>query len=111
MTGTGRCAGLPLPLGANAVRRDLGAETIAAVCRDLKASIEFAFANRDESVGYAMKYGRGLDRARVDRFVGMYVNGFSLDYGPGGREAVRRLMAEGFEAGIIPEKVEVRFAR
>jgi 1,4-dihydroxy-6-naphthoate synthase len=101
--------GLPLPLGGNAIRRDLGAEVIHEVNRLLKESIQYGLDHRQEALAYAMKYGRDLDDSRTDKFVGMYVNDWTLDFGARGREAVRRLLAEGFQAGVIPQRVEPEF--
>ena len=101
--------GLPLPLGGNAVRRDLGPETIRQISRLLKESIHYALAHRDDALAYALKYARDMDRALADRFVGMYVNDWTLDYGPRGREAVRRLLDEGHRAGVIPNPTNVEF--
>ena len=101
--------GLPLPLGANAVRKDLGASVIADVHRLLKESITYGLENRDEALDYALQYGRDLDRATADRFVGMYVNDWTLDFGPRGREAVRQLLRRGHEAGVIPTLIEPEF--
>jgi len=101
--------GLPLPLGGNAVRRDLGPETMHQISRLLKESIHYALEHRDEALAYALRYARDMDRALADRFVGMYVNDWTLDYGPRGREAVRRLLEEGHRAGIIPRLVTVEF--
>ena len=101
--------GLPLPLGANGIRKDLGAETIREVTRLLKASIQFGLEHRREALDYALGFGRGLDRAKADTFVGMYVNDWTLDFGPRGREAVTRLLARGFEAGVIPKRVVPEF--
>jgi 5,8-dihydroxy-2-naphthoate synthase len=100
---------LPLPLGANAVRKDLGDDVIRDVNRLLKESIRYGLSHRDEALDYALRYGRDLDRARADRFVGMYVNDWTLDFGPRGREAVRRLLAEGHRSGVIPNLVEPEF--
>ena len=100
--------GLPLPLGGNVVRKDLGEGTIAEVARLVKGSIEYALAHRAEARDYAMKYARDLDPALVDRFVGMYVNEWTVDYGPRGREAVRTLLAEAARAGLVPA-VDVQF--
>ena len=97
--------GLPLPLGANAIRKDLGPNTIRDVNRLLKQSIVYGLEHRDEALEYAQQYGRDLDRARADRFVGMYVNDWTLDFGPRGREAVRTLLARGHSAGVIPRLV------
>jgi len=101
--------GLPLPLGGNVVRRDLGADTIRQISRLLKASIRYALAHRDAALEYALRYARDMDKALADRFVGMYVNDWTLDYGPRGREAVRRLLDEGHRAGVIPSPVAVEF--
>ncbi|HEV3416292.1 MAG TPA: MqnA/MqnD/SBP family protein [Pirellulales bacterium] len=101
---------LPLPLGANAIRKDLGPDAIRDVNRLLKESIRYGLAHREEALEYAMRYGRDLDRQRADRFVGMYVNDWTLDFGPRGREAVRRLLAEGHRAGVIPSRVDPEFA-
>lgn len=98
--------GLPLPLGANAIRRDLdeahGPGTLAEVTRLLAASVNHAMANRERSVAHAMRFARGLDRATADQFVSLYVNHWTLDYGPRGRAAVRRLLAEACAAGLVP---------
>jgi 1,4-dihydroxy-6-naphthoate synthase len=105
-----RTGGLPLPLGGNVIKRQLGAATIAVLSRLLHDSIAFGLQHRDEAVRYAMQFGRGLDQARTDRFVGMYVNGLTLDYGERGREAVRRLMADAQAAGLLKSPVDVEFA-
>jgi 1,4-dihydroxy-6-naphthoate synthase len=104
-----RTAGLPLPLGGNVIRRDLGALTIATLSRLLHDSIAYALEHRSEAVEYAMQFGRGLDRARTDRFVGMYVNDLTLDYGERGREALFRLLGDAQKAGLLPP-VKVEFA-
>ncbi len=101
--------GLPLPLGGNVVRRDLGPERIARISRTLSRSIEYGLAHREAALTHAMRYARGLDRPRADQFVGMYVNDWTLDFGPRGREAVRQLLARGHEAGVIPKLVEPEF--
>jgi len=101
--------GLPLPLGGNVVRRDLGHETIREVSRLLKQSIQYALDHRKESLEHALKYARDMDISLADRFVGMYVNEWTLDYGERGREAVRRLLEEGHKAGIIPSPTQVEF--
>ncbi|MFL5242354.1 MAG: menaquinone biosynthesis family protein [Gemmataceae bacterium] len=101
--------GLPLPLGGNVVRRALGDETIKQVSKLIKESIRYALAHSDEALAYALKYARDMDQGLADRFVGMYVNDWTLDYGPRGREAVRRLLEEGHKAGIIPSAVNVEF--
>ena len=104
-----RTGGLPLPLGGNVIRRDLGPELIARISRLLRDSIAYALDHRDEAVQYAMGFGRGLDREKTDRFVGMYVNELTLDYGDRGREAVRRLLTEAGELGLTP-RVPIEFA-
>ena len=104
-----RTGGLPLPLGGNVIRRDLGPATIARLSRLLHDSIAFGLEHRDEAVAYAMQFGRGLDEERTDRFVGMYVNGLTLDYGDRGREAVHRLLGDAQRAGLLPRPVTVEF--
>jgi len=101
--------GLPLPLGANAIRKDLGANTIREVQRLLHASIKYGLEHRDEALGYALQFGRDLDRGQADQFVGMYVNDWTLDFGPPGREAVARFLAMGHEQGVLPELVVPEF--
>ena len=101
--------GLPLPLGANALRKDLGPETLVAVHRLLKESIAYGLAHRREALDYALGFGRGLDRRKADQFVAMYVNDWTLDFGPRGREAVRMLLRRGYEAGVLPNPVEPEF--
>jgi 1,4-dihydroxy-6-naphthoate synthase len=105
-----RTGGLPLPLGGNVIKRELGAATIATLSGLLHDSIAFGLAHRDEAVSYAMKFGRGLDQAHTDRFVGMYVNRLTLDYGNRGREAVHRLLGDAQAAGLLPTRVTVEFA-
>jgi 1,4-dihydroxy-6-naphthoate synthase len=94
--------GLPLPLGGNVVRRDLGEELVGRVSRSLSRSIEYGLAHRDDALAHAMKYARGLDPSKADRFVGMYVNDWTRSYGPEGRRAVQLLLDRGYEAGLIP---------
>ena len=101
--------GLPLPLGANAIRKDLGRETIDEVTRLLKQSIQYGLEHRAEALDYALGFGRGLDRGKADEFVGMYVNEWTLDFGPRGREAVKQLLARGYQAGVIDKLVEPEF--
>jgi 1,4-dihydroxy-6-naphthoate synthase len=102
--------GLPLPLGGNIIRRDLGAETIAKVSKMLHDSIAYALTHREEAVEYAIQFGRGLDRERTDKFVGMYVNNLTLSYGERGRLAVERLLGDAYQRGLIPQPVPVEFA-
>jgi 1,4-dihydroxy-6-naphthoate synthase len=101
--------GLPLPLGGNVVRKNLGPGLVEAISRHLHASIAYALDHRADALSHAMQYARGLDRDRADTFVGMYVNEWTLDYGERGREAVRLLLDEGHKAGIIPHRVNVEF--
>jgi len=101
--------GLPLPLGANAIRKDLGAEAIQEVQRLLYASIKYGLDNREEALAYAQQYGRDLDSEKADKFVGMYVNDWTLDFGPKGREAVAKFLAMGHEQGILPELIVPEF--
>jgi 1,4-dihydroxy-6-naphthoate synthase len=104
-----RTGGLPLPLGGNVIRRDLGGEAIGQLSRLLHDSIAYGLEHRGEAVDYSMQFGRGLDRERTDEFVGMYVNELTLDYGERGREAVRRLLGDSQAAGLIPSGVQVEF--
>lgn len=101
--------GLPLPLGANAIRRDLGQPAMDEVTALLKQSIQFGLDNRDEALAHALQYGRDLDHAKADEFVGMYVNDWTLDFGEKGRQAVELLLKRGYEAGVIPQPVELEF--
>ena len=101
--------GLPLPLGGNAVRRDVGDDLMRRLARLVRDSVAWGLDNRKEALAYALGYARGLDEADADRFVGMYVNDYTLDYGDDGREAVRRLLAEGAQAGLVPEVPLVDF--
>ncbi len=101
--------GLPLPLGGNAIRRDLGPDHCREIARIIRASIQYGLDNRDEAVKYALQFGRGLDQQLADRFVGMYVNEWTLDYGDRGREAVRRLLRDGAAAGLVPDSSVVDF--
>lgn len=101
--------GLPLPLGANGIRKDLGEENIREVTRLLKESIVFGLEHRQEALDYALQFGRGLDNQLADQFVGMYVNDWTVDFGEKGREAVRLFLRKGYEAGIIPTLIEPEF--
>jgi 1,4-dihydroxy-6-naphthoate synthase len=101
--------GLPLPLGGNAIRRELGAETIARISDALKCSIQYALDHREQALEYAMQFARDLERQMADEFVGMYVNERTLDYGEDGREAVALLLRMGHKAGIIPKQPRVEF--
>jgi 1,4-dihydroxy-6-naphthoate synthase len=101
--------GLPLPLGGNAIRRSLGPELMATINQALRDSIHYALDHREEALAYAMQFARDLDPQKADRFVGMYVNERTLDYGADGKEAVIRLLTMGHEAGIIPHAPRVEF--
>ncbi len=101
--------GLPLPMGGNCIRRDLGPQLMTKVSRFLHASIQYSLAHREDALSYAMQFARDMEPALADRFVAMWVNELTLDYTERGREAVRRLLAEGYERGIIPNKVSVDF--
>jgi 1,4-dihydroxy-6-naphthoate synthase len=104
-----RVTGLPLPLGGNAIRRSLGAKVIAQVATALRQSIQYALDHREEALAYALQFARDLDPQLADKFVGMYVNERTLDYGPDGREAIRRLLEMGHNAGVIPHPIKVDF--
>lgn len=101
--------GLPVPLGVNAIRKDMGQELIAKIVPALKQSIQYALSHRAEAVAYAMRYARGLDAGSTDRFVGMYVNALTLDMSEKGREAVSRLLTRGYHAGLLPRPVKLEF--
>jgi 1,4-dihydroxy-6-naphthoate synthase len=101
--------GLPLPLGGNAVRRDLEPAVIAQIARDLRASIVYGLEHRAPALAHAKQFNRGIGDERTDAFVGMYVNQWTVDYGPRGRQAVQALLDRGHVAGIIPERVRVEF--
>jgi 1,4-dihydroxy-6-naphthoate synthase len=101
--------GLPLPLGGNAIRKDLGPAVMQDVTRLLRESIQYGLQHRQEALGHALKYGRDLNDQKADEFVGMYVNDWTVDFGPRGREAVARLLSEGHQAGIIPQPTELEF--
>jgi len=101
--------GLPLPLGGNAIRKSLGPELIAKVSNLLRESIEYGLENREVAVRHSMKYGRGMVESLTDKFVGMYVNDYTIDYGEKGREAVKLLLQRAHEAGIIPRPVRLEF--
>jgi 1,4-dihydroxy-6-naphthoate synthase len=101
--------GLPLPLGGNVVRKDLGPVIISDISRHLRASIDYALSHREGALDHAMRFARGLERDKADTFVGMYVNDWTRDYGDRGREAVRTLLDHGLKAGIITQAVTVEF--
>jgi len=101
--------GLPLPLGGNVVRRDLGEETVTRIAALLKESIQYALDHREEALDYALRYARGLDPQLADRFVGMYVNEWTIDYGSRGRQAVRALLSRAEGEGLVPGPIDVQF--
>ena len=101
--------GLPLPLGGNVVRKDLGDDLTRKISRHLRGSIAYGLQHRSAALDHSMQYARGLERDRADTFVGMYVNDWTLDYGERGRQAVRKLLERGVEAGIIDRPVTVEF--
>ncbi len=105
-----RITGLPLPLGGNVIRRDIGKDDIREISRLLKASIQYALDHRGEALEYAMQFARDLDTRTADRFVGMYVNERTLDYGDEGRLAVQTLFDRAYEARLIPNRVQAEFA-
>ncbi|MGH9948422.1 MAG: MqnA/MqnD/SBP family protein [Pyrinomonadaceae bacterium] len=101
--------GLPLPMGGNAIRRDLGKDLMKQVSKHLYQSIQYSLENREDALSYAMQFARDMAPEMADRFIAMWVNDLTLDYGERGREGVKRLLAEGHKAGIIPHKVKVDF--
>ena len=101
--------GLPLPLGGNAIRKDLGADGMREVTRLLKESIEYGLEHRGDALDHALQYGRDLDRSQADKFVGMYVNDWTIDFGDRGRAAVAALLKRGYDEGLIPNPVKLEF--
>jgi len=101
--------GLPLPMGGNVIRRDLGADLMKQVSKHLHRSIIYSMENREDALRYAMQFARDMEPELADRFVAMWVNDLTLDYGERGREGVRRLLQEGYDRGIIPNKVDIEF--
>jgi len=101
--------GLPLPMGGNVIRRDLGENLMKQVSKHLHQSILYSMENREDALAYAMQFARDMAPELADRFVAMWVNDLTLDYGERGKEGVRRLLKEGYEAGIIPHEVDIQF--
>ena len=101
--------GLPLPLGGNVIKRDLGKRMMERVSVDIRKSIQYGLDHREEAMAYAIQFSRGLDTQRVDRFIGMYVNDLTLDYGSEGKQAVKKLLQEAYRKKIIPERVALEF--
>jgi len=102
--------GLPLPLGGNAIKKSLGNDLIQRVSNLLRESIEYGLAHREVAVRHSMQYGRGMEESLTDKFLGMYVNDYTIDYGERGRKAVQLLLQRAHEAGIIPSPVQLEFA-
>jgi 1,4-dihydroxy-6-naphthoate synthase len=100
---------LPLPLGGNVIKRSLGLPLMEQISQDIRKSIQYGLDHREEAIDYAIQFSRGLDMQKADRFIGMYVNELTLDYGENGREAVRRLLSEAYTQKIIPKKVPLDF--
>ena len=100
---------LPLPLGVNVVRKDLGLESMQHIAKLMRQSIDYALAHREEAVAYAMKYGRGMDAGTTDKFVGMYVNKWTVDMGKDGRTAISQLLTRGYHAALLPRPVHLEF--
>jgi 1,4-dihydroxy-6-naphthoate synthase len=101
--------GLPLPLGGNVIKRDLGTRMMERIGQDIRKSIQYGLDHREEAMAYALQFARGLDTQRVDRFIGMYVNDLTLDYGSEGKRAVKKLLSEAYKKKIIPERVALEF--
>jgi 1,4-dihydroxy-6-naphthoate synthase len=101
--------GLPLPLGANAIRRSLGEDLGRQVSRIIRESVSYALDHREPALDYALQFARDMDPVLADKFVGMYVNKWTLDYGEEGRRAVRELLARGADAGMVPKDVPIEF--
>src|SRR6185369_15092762 len=101
--------GLPLPLGGNVIKRDLVNRMIDRVANDIKKSIQYGLDHREEAMSYAIQFSRGLDTHKADRFIGMYVNDLTLDYGDEGKQAVKKLLGEAYKKKIIPERVVLEF--
>jgi 1,4-dihydroxy-6-naphthoate synthase len=100
---------LPFPLGGNVIKRSLGQEVMTQISHDIRKSIQYGLDHREEAIDYAIQFSRGLDLQKADRFIGMYVNELTLDYGENGREAVKRLLSEAYKQKIIPSKVRLDF--
>jgi 1,4-dihydroxy-6-naphthoate synthase len=101
--------GLPLPLGGNVIKRDLGKRLMERIAGDIRKSIQYGLDHREEAMAYAIQFSRGLDTQRVDKFIGMYVNDLTLDYGSEGKQAVKKLLSEAHKKKIIPERVALDF--
>ncbi|MCX7738089.1 MAG: ABC transporter substrate-binding protein [Hydrogenothermaceae bacterium] len=104
-----RTGGLPLPLGGNIIRRDLGYRVMREISKILRESIKYSLTHRDEAVEYALRFARGMDKDRADKFIGMYVNDLTMDYGERGIKAIELFLKEAFEKGLIPNLPEIQF--
>ena len=104
-----KTGGLPLPLGGNVIRKDLGINTMKEISEILRESIKYSLAHRDEAVEYALKYARGMDKNKADKFIGMYVNDLTIDYGERGKKAIELFLKEAYEKGFIPNMPEITF--
>ncbi|WP_028950475.1 MqnA/MqnD/SBP family protein [Sulfurihydrogenibium subterraneum] len=104
-----KTGGLPLPLGGNVIRKDLGINTMKKISEILKESIKYSLTHRDEAVEYALKYARGMDKNKADKFIGMYVNNLTVDYGEKGKKAIELFLKEAYEKGFIPNMPEITF--
>ena len=101
--------GLPLPLGGNVIRKDLGEEVMKEISQILKESIKYSLEHREEAIEYALKYARGMDKNKADRFIGMYVNDLTVDYGERGKKAIELFLKEAYEKGFITTLPEIQF--
>lgn len=104
-----RTNGLPLPLGGNVIRKDLGKKVMEEISEILRESIKYSLNHRDEAVEYALKFARGMDKGRADRFIGMYVNDLTVDYGERGKKAIEMFLKEAYQRGLIPEMPQINF--
>ncbi|NPA58828.1 MAG: ABC transporter substrate-binding protein [Aquificae bacterium] len=104
-----KTGGLPLPLGGNVIRKDLGEETMKEISEILRESIKYSLEHRDEAVDYALKYARDMSREKADKFIGMYVNDLTVDYGERGRKAIELFLKEAYEKGFIDRLPEIKF--
>jgi 1,4-dihydroxy-6-naphthoate synthase len=103
--------GLPLPLGGNVVRKDLGPQVMADVSRLIRESIRYGLEHREEALDYALRYARDMPRELADQFVGMYVNHWTLEYGQRGQDAIRLILERGAAAGIVPSPITIEFVQ
>lgn len=104
-----RTGGLPLPLGGNVIRKDLGDKVMKEISEILRESIKYSLNHREEAVEYALKFARGMDKGRADRFIGMYVNDLTVDYGERGKKAIEMFLKEAYQRGLIPNMPQINF--